>query len=561
MSFEIGNRIFDYEITGVLGAGGMGKVYKVRNVISDRVDAMKILLPDLAHQPELADRFLREIKVLASLNHPHIAAFHTALTFENQLIMVMEFVSGVALNQRLQQSPLPLNQAAACIDQVLAALSYAHRQGVIHRDIKPANMMLTPEGSIKLMDFGIAKAATDPHLTRTGTTVGSLFYISPEQLNGGAMDARSDLYSLGVAMYEIMTGKRPFEGKSEYSLMAAHLNEAPRPPMEMNPALSPALNIVILMALAKNPDERFQSADAFRAALTEASKGLEATTVPAVPLPLSPPPPAERAQQSQQNQMGQMNQAGSQGHRGLYMLLGALIAIVIIVASAVELPRWFRARAYTQGAAPTAVNATQLETAPAPAPVQAPASAPASSASSPPASAQSGVAVPAPSSARVPVSASTSQTPPPATIREGAAKSAADAGKPSRAGEHSEGPKGQEGRGAIAQEPSQRVNTAGPAASATSPAQDTAELQMLADRMDQLSARANAVKATFSNFEQQVGSTGQSLRPDVTASESRMERYMDKADLAFNAQNAAQTQHYLELAEREINNLEKFFGR
>ncbi|MGH9401064.1 MAG: protein kinase domain-containing protein [Terriglobia bacterium] len=547
MSFEIGNRIFDYEITGVLGAGGMGKVYKVRNVISDRVDAMKILLPDLAHEPELADRFLREIKVLASLNHPNIAAFHTALTFENQLIMVMEFVSGVTLNERLQQGPIPLKQAVTCIDQVLAALSYAHRQGVIHRDIKPANMMLTPEGSLKLMDFGIAKAATDPHLTRTGTTVGSLFYISPEQLNGGVMDARSDLYSLGVAMYEIMTGKRPFEGKSEYSLMAAHLKEAPRPPMEMNPALSPALNSVILMALAKNPDERFQSADALRAALTEASKDLEATTAPAVPLPLAAPGPAEHARQNQLNQLGAQRH---ESHRGLYMMLGALIAIVIIVASAVELPRWFRARAHTQGAAPAAVNATQ----PAPVPVQEPARAPASSASSPPASAQSRVPGPSPSSA---------PTPPLATIREGAAK----AGEPSRAGEHPGGPQGQRApeaqsaRGATTQEPSQRVNPAAPAADAVSAVRDTAELQTIEDRMDQLSGRANAMKASVSNLARQVGSTGQLLRPDVVASENRMERYMDKADSAFNAHNAAQTQHYLELAEREIENLEKFFGR
>ncbi|MGH9345500.1 MAG: serine/threonine protein kinase [Terriglobia bacterium] len=551
MSFEIGNRIFDYEITGVLGAGGMGKVYKVRNVISDRVDAMKVLLPDLAHQPELADRFLREIKVLASLNHPNIAAFHTALTFENQLIMVMEFVSGITLNERLQQAPLPLNRAVACADQALAALSYAHRQGVIHRDIKPANMMLTPEGGLKLMDFGIAKSATDPHLTRTGTTLGSLFYISPEQLSGGAMDARSDLYSLGVAMYEITTGKRPFEGKSEYSLMAAHLNEAPRPPMEMNPALSPALNSVILMALAKNPDQRFQSADAFRAALAEASKGLEATTASAIAPPLISPPTAEHGRQRQLNQTGHH---GREGHRGLYMLLGALIAIVIIVASAIELPRWFRARAHTQSAAPAVVNAGQ----PAIVAPQQPSSATASSASSPSASDKSGIATPNPSS--VPVSAtapSPSQTLSPATVRRGAAKAAG-------LSEELSEPKGQEGseaRGAPVQGPLQHINPAGPAAATASGSPDTAEMQTLADRMDQLSARANAIKATFSNFQQQVGATGQTLRPDVVASESRMERYMDEADSALTARNAALARHYMELGEREVDSLEKFFGR
>lgn len=543
MSFEIGNRIFDYEITGVLGAGGMGKVYKVRNVISDRVDAMKILLPDLAHQPELADRFLREIKVLASLNHPNIAAFHTALTYENQLIMVMEFVSGITLNERLQQGPLPLKQAITCMDQALAALGYAHRQGVIHRDIKPANMMLTPEGGLKLMDFGIAKAVTDPHLTRTGTTLGSLFYISPEQLSGGAIDARSDLYSLGVAMYEIVTGKRPFEGKSEYSLMAAHLNEAPRPPMEMNPALSPALSSVILLALAKNPDERFQSADAFRAALTEATRGFEATTVPVAGVP----PPAEYARQSTANRPNHLNLTGSQnsGHRGLYMLLGALIAIVIIVASAVELPQWFRARAHTQGAAPAALNAPQG----APAQSQAQAATPPPVAT-PPASNKSTSSEATPSSSlSAPAGPSSSRAM--AAHHPAAAQAAPHAAVPSPASEHSGESKGQAVRATTAQQEPQHVTAS----------EDAAELQTVSDRMDQLSARASAIKATFSGFQQQVSSTGQSLRPDIIATESRMERYMDEADSALTAHNAAQARHYQELAEREIASLEKFFGR
>lgn len=549
MSFEIGNRIFDYEITGVLGAGGMGKVYKVRNVISDRVDAMKILLPDLAHQPELADRFLREIKVLASLNHPNIAAFHTALTYENQLIMVMEFVSGITLNERLQQGPLPLKQAITCIDQALAALGYAHRQGVIHRDIKPANMMLTPEGGLKLMDFGIAKAATDPHLTRTGTTVGSLFYISPEQLSGGALDARSDLYSLGVAMYEIVTGKRPFEGKSEYSLMAAHLNEAPRPPMEMNPALSPALNSVILLALAKNPDERFQSADAFRAALTEATRGLEATTVPVV----ATPPPPEYSRQSTANQLANLTGSQNPGHRGLYMLLGAFIAIVIIVASAVELPRWFRARAHTQVTAPAALNAPKG----APAQSQAQAATPLPTAAPPASNKSTGSGATPSSSLSAPAGSSSSRALSMAAHHPAAAQAAPRAATPSPASEHLGESKSQALRATAAQQESQRVTSE----ISPAPPADAAELQTLSDHMDQLSARASAIKTTFSGFQQQVGGTGQSLRPDIIATENRMERYMDEADSALAAHNGAQARHYQELAEREIVSLEKFFGR
>src|SRR5580700_9686069 len=142
--YTVGQRLGDYEIVGILGAGGMGKVYKVRNVISDRIEAMKVLLPDLANAPDLADRFLREIKVQASLVHPNIASLHTALRLENQLVMLMELVEGVTLEQKLKDGPLPVAQAVDYIMQALSALDYAHAHGVIHRDIKPANMMLTP---------------------------------------------------------------------------------------------------------------------------------------------------------------------------------------------------------------------------------------------------------------------------------------------------------------------------------------------------------------------------------------------------------------------------------
>ncbi len=273
MNSNIGDRIGDYEIVGVLGAGGMGKVYKVRNVISDRVEAMKVLLPDLASVPELADRFMREIKVLAGLEHPNIAALRTAQRVDNQLIMVMELVEGVTLQDRLEQGRLPVPEALEYSAQVLSALSYAHARGVIHRDIKPANMMVTAGGTVKLMDFGIAKAAGDRKLTMTGTTLGSLYYMSPEQIRGGELDARSDLYSFGMSLYEIVTGARPFHGDSDFSLMSAHLQAEPVPPIDVDPQLPAALNEIILLSIAKDPAKRFQSADAFRSALGSVSGG------------------------------------------------------------------------------------------------------------------------------------------------------------------------------------------------------------------------------------------------------------------------------------------------
>jgi eukaryotic-like serine/threonine-protein kinase len=262
-----GARKGDYLILGTLGAGGMGKVYKVRNTLSDRVEAMKVLLPDLSEQQELADRFLREIKVLASLHHPNIAELRTALTIGNQLVMIMEYVEGTTLASRLQQGDMRYADALACFDQVLAALSCAHSQRIVHRDIKPANIMLAPYGIVKLMDFGIARSGNDMGLTMTGTTLGSVAYMSPEQVRCEPLDGRSDLYSVGVSLYETVTGQRPYVSDNNFEVMQAHLQVPPTPPIDLKADIPPGLNQLILMAMAKNPAQRFQTADAMRGAL------------------------------------------------------------------------------------------------------------------------------------------------------------------------------------------------------------------------------------------------------------------------------------------------------
>src|SRR3979409_1606526 len=257
MTFQVGDRVGDYEIRSERGAGGMGKVYKVRNIISERVEAMKVLLPNLESDPDLADRFIREIKVQASLDHPHTAGLHTAQRLNNQLVMLMEFVEGVTIEQQMHAGAIPLEKGVEYMSQVLSALAYAHARGVVHRDIKPANMMLTPSGIVKLMDFGIAKISADPKLTQTGRTLGSLYYMSPEQINGLTLDARSDLYSLGVSLYEIVTGTRPFKGDSDFSIMAAHLNSTPVPPLQIDPKLPSMLSEIVMMSIARDAAQRF----------------------------------------------------------------------------------------------------------------------------------------------------------------------------------------------------------------------------------------------------------------------------------------------------------------
>jgi len=287
MNYRIGDKVGGYEVTGVLGAGGMGEIYEVRNVISDRAEAMKVLLSDLRAEAELAERFIREIKLQARLRHANIAGLHTAFEADHQLVMIMELVEGQTLSALLARSRLAVGDTVAYTLQALAALEYAHSQGVVHRDIKPSNIMVTPGGAVKLMDFGIAKAMKDKSLTRTGNLIGSLHYMSPEQVRGDTdIDGRTDIYSLGIVVYEMVTGRKPFDGNSEFSIMRAHLEQPPVPPEQIDASISPGLSAVILAAMAKDRGERYQTAGEF---LDELKRFGASET----PRPLSAPVPRE----------------------------------------------------------------------------------------------------------------------------------------------------------------------------------------------------------------------------------------------------------------------------
>ncbi len=247
----------------------MGTVFRVRNLLSDRMEAMKVVLPDLSSDPGLADRFLREIRLHASLEHPNIAALRTALRIDNQVLMIMELVEGVSLDELLRQGPLDVRTSVLYVSQVLSALDLAHSRNIVHRDIKPANIIVTPEGSVKLTDFGIARSASERNLTQTGLALGSLYYMSPEQVQAQPADQRSDIYSLGVTFYEMVTGKRPIEGGSEYAILNSHLTHTPAPPGSLNPEVPPMLDAAIMKAIAKQPSDRFQTALEFREALRQ----------------------------------------------------------------------------------------------------------------------------------------------------------------------------------------------------------------------------------------------------------------------------------------------------
>jgi serine/threonine protein kinase len=281
MAWTPGTRVGDYEIVGTLGYGGMGEVYRVRHTISDRIEAMKLLRAGPASQTqaqEMMDRFVREIRLLATLQHPNIATLHTAFRHDEELVMIMECVDGEDLGRRLPAG-LTLEESLRYTRQVLEALRYAHGRGIVHRDIKPSNIMITPQGQVKLLDFGLALGAlggTDQRLTTTGALVGSMHYIAPEHISGEPHDARSDVYAVGVTLYEMISGRLPFEGTTHLQVIAAHLQHAPVPPSQINPKIPATLSVTVMRALAKSPRERWQTAEAFLAALDE--DGLRSTS-------------------------------------------------------------------------------------------------------------------------------------------------------------------------------------------------------------------------------------------------------------------------------------------
>ncbi len=579
--FNIGQHVGDYEILSILGMGGMGKVYKVRNVISDRVEAMKILLPDLNSNQSLADRFLREIRLLATLNHPNIAALRTALTFENQLAMIMEFVEGETLANRAARAPLSTADAVNYSDQVLSALSYAHKQNIIHRDIKPANMMLTPQGVVKLMDFGIARSSTDGSLTSTGTTLGSLNYMPPEQVRGESADARSDIYSFGVSLYEMLTGKLPFQGDSQYSLMTAHLNQTPAEPITLRGDLPAGLNEIIMMAIAKDPANRFQTADAVRAALssvevshlpvsgtttvTPTAKPSGATTlvdtphsprIAATPAPRTPAPtptPARAATPAPPVPTVPMTPpavpqsvvpppaARPSSSRGVWLALGALIGVGVLIAAGMYIPRHLGTHADPNKATfPANENGASDSSTPASTPNPSPA--PAATPAAPVVSLQSDQG-----SMKVDANGNVAIDSPQGSMHVDAATGSVKmSGKPA-------------GKNLAGSNPTPSRAEAPPVPQPP-PGPSPEEIAKVEDEADKLSVRAATVTQSVETLRQQQQAAGYNLRADIASSEERMKLYLDKGNNALQAQDLKNAQKYFDMAETELGKLEKFLG-
>ena len=524
MALEAGTRVGDYEILALLGAGGMGQVYSARNIISGRTEAMKVLLSDFASEPDLAARFTAEIRTLAGLDHPNIAQLRTAFQFENRLVMIMEFVEGVTLEKRTSEAAIPVNDVLTYATQVLAALSYAHSKGVTHRDIKPANIMLTSHGLVKLMDFGIAKSTNDLQLTRPGTTMGSVYYMSPEQVRGGTVDARSDIYSFGVTLYEMLTGRRPFQAETAYGVLNAQLTEIPAPPMQVNPALSTELNNIVLRAMVKSPDGRFQTADEFRAALRNVQKPvaqptasrsaaygetvIESSVTPmrpvAVPAAILP----------------SITPTTTKSHRSLWIGLGAVTAILAMIVAATVLPRMLSTHADQKTTPPVTEPAT---------PAQSPGDASGTTA-------QPQQVTPQTTAPNPLTSATPEATPAPMTTAP------VEHSKPAQSALKTKAP-------------------APPADVAPPPGPSKQEISQTRERMIQLDAEAESVRSNVQQIRSQQQAQGLDMRGDVLASLNRMNSYLNEAKTALNQNDVQTAQEEMDRAEKEISNLKTFLGR
>lgn len=274
-----------YAVGDVIGSGGMADVHRGHDIRLSRSVAIKVLHENLARDPLSRSRFRREAQTVAGLKHPNIVSVYdtghdVAGDGSRDEVpvpyIVMEYVAGRTLRDLLERDGLTLEWSIRHQLEVLSALAWSHRAGVVHRDIKPSNVMVTPDGAVKVMDFGIARCLADPAgaMTRTGTVLGTARYIAPEQARGGTVDGRSDLYAAGCLLYELLTGRPPFLGDSSVSLAFQHVHEEPARVSTYRADLTPALDSVLVRALAKDRSDRFQTARAFSDALRSAAKGL-----------------------------------------------------------------------------------------------------------------------------------------------------------------------------------------------------------------------------------------------------------------------------------------------
>src|SRR5579862_8899585 len=271
-STMIGDLIDHYRVLELVGRGAMGVVYKALDVNLDRQVAIKVMSVEARNDPDFVERFRLEARLQAALNHPNVAQLFDYFVHDGAPVAVMEFIDGESFEQLIKRrGAIPAHESVPIFKQALLGVAAAHRAGIVHRDLKPSNLMLTRDGVVKVMDFGIAKRQGTPGATKASTSIGSPLYMAPEQILGRAVDCRTDIYALGITLYELLAGQRPFNvrGKAEYLVLDAHVNDVPEPPTVYRFGIPRPIVDAVMRSLAKDPNGRFQSADDFMQALPD----------------------------------------------------------------------------------------------------------------------------------------------------------------------------------------------------------------------------------------------------------------------------------------------------
>jgi serine/threonine-protein kinase len=383
----------NYRIVEKVGEGGMGAVFRAVDLMLEREVAIKAIRPELAREPDVVERFRAEARSLARVSHPAIATIYSFFQDGDELFLAMEYVRGRSLGRILEaEGALPWERAVRLLSSALDGIAEAHRAGIIHRDLKPDNLMITEAGTVKVMDFGIARMAGSGHLTRTGLLVGTLRYMAPEQIQGEEADQRSDVYALGGVLYQMLTGRPPFEGKSDYAILRAQIEEMPPPPSSGVPGLPAWLDRAVLRALAKLPADRFQSVEEMNRFLrarggTETSPEVtRATSVPPAGIaelptivtpPRGAPAPVPTMPSGAVGTDTSLYQPSGSG-AGWKLALAAMTAAgVIALLTGVGLALWNRSPEETASSGPpapeeTVVGSTRLTATPEPAAVTPP---------------------------------------------------------------------------------------------------------------------------------------------------------------------------------------------
>ncbi len=537
----VGEQVGNFRIIEKLGEGGMGVVYKGVDVDLDRAVAIKMLSPELSRNPDIVERFRTEARAQANLNHVNLATLYAFLVHDGNAFIAMEFVEGENFEQLIRRrGPLPAEDAVPWFKQALLGVGAAHRMGIVHRDIKPTNLMLNRQGIVKVMDFGIAKVVGARGTTRTGMQLGTPAYMSPEQIQGRAIDVRTDIYALGITLYQMLSGHVPFEEGSDFEIMRHQVSTPPPPMIDLHPYAPVQYQNVVTKAIAKDPEDRYRNVEEFGAALErpESMAATVAATVVNVPkrtmleTPAGPsyataagPAPSQTVAPFPMTTAPASSMPASAGSSKLNRR--HMMAALIVVVAAVLLGVVMFARRPSAAPIPSIGGTAN---APLPQP-------------------------------QVEMTGSGTLTPPASLPGAGS-------------GAVGSGPQASSRTQDNIQQSSNKAKTKTVASNRTTtdqgtvapppppaPAVDPKLLRDLETENDQLDSRAAAVESSLDTLEHQMQQSGLGLRGDMVAARNSMRVDLQKAKQAIDNQDTESARQYLDRAHRDVEKLEGFLGR